>query len=387
MLGLVFLALLSAIIYIYRKKLHIQKIIGPLLWFAMFKTKIGIKGMDSIAKKLNKPLKYIGYFAIFIGFVGMLLIAEELIRNIITLITKPGAVPGVGLVLPFEVKGAFFVPFFYWIISIFILAIVHEFSHGIMARRYGVRIKSSGFAVLGVLVPILPAAFVEPDEKELQSKPLNQQLSVFAAGPFANIVTAFIMFGILGLIATPIVNGLLNFNGVEITGFIEGDFPAKRAGMQEKEIIKEIDGVEISYLSNFTNALKNKKPGGRMLVTTDKSSYELELTKNPDNESMPYLGVYVQQSKEVKPGVIANYGKFLPGIALWFLGLFYWLYLLNLGIGLFNLVPIGPIDGGRMLKVTLQKFFKEKKADDIWKGVSVFFLSLVLITLLISFIR
>ncbi len=386
-LGLIFLVILSLIIYFYRKKIHFQKIIGPLLWFAMFKTKLGIKQMDSIAKRLYKPLRYIGYFAVFIGFLGMLVIAEELVRNIINIVIKPEAVPGVGLVLPFEVKGAFFVPFFYWIVSIFILAVVHEFSHGVMARRYGMQIKSSGFAVLGIVLPVLPAAFVEPDEKELQSRPANEQLSVFAAGPFANIVFAFIIFGLLGLIAAPVVNSLLNFNGVEVTGFIEGDFPAKKAGMQEKEIIKEIDGIEVNYLENFTDALKNKKPGDKIKIITDKNNYSIELGKNPQNESMPYLGVYVQQNREVKPYVAEKYGKILSGIVLWFLGLFYWLYLLNLGIGLFNLVPIGPIDGGRMLKVALHKFFKKKRADNLWKAISAFFLVLVIITIMVSFLR
>jgi len=36
-----------------------------------------------------------------------------------------------------------------------------------------------------------------------------------------------------------------------------------------------------------------------------------------------------------------------------------------MGIGLFNLVPLGPIDGGRMLQVVLQKFSKNKKGNEV----------------------
>ena len=43
-----------------------------------------------------------------------------------------------------------------------IVAIPHEFAHGIFARLNNLRVKSSGFALFG---PIL-AAFVEPDEKD-----------------------------------------------------------------------------------------------------------------------------------------------------------------------------------------------------------------------------
>ena len=70
-------------------------------------------------------------------FLGMILITYALIQNVYNLLTKPEALPGAALVLPFEVKGAFYVPFFYWIISIFIIALVHEFSHGILAKKYG----------------------------------------------------------------------------------------------------------------------------------------------------------------------------------------------------------------------------------------------------------
>jgi membrane-associated protease RseP (regulator of RpoE activity) len=59
---------------------------------------------------------------------------------------------------------------------------------------------------------------------------------------------------------------------------------------------------------------------------------------------------------------------------------------LNIGIGLFNLLPLGPIDGGRMLKASLDKFIKdEKKAEMIWKRVSLFFLAVVIINLLFGF--
>ena len=69
------------------------------------------------------------------------------------------------------------------------------------------------------------------------------------------------------------------------------------------------------------------------------------------------------------------------------MGLFYWLYVLNLGIGLFNLAPMGPLDGGRMLLVTLQQYMDEKKAIRYWKNIGLFFLALVLINIAFSFIR
>jgi len=344
--------------------------------------------MDKFSKKFSKQLKYIGYLAIFIGFFGMLVIAYALIQNFYNLLTKPQAVSGVGLVLPFEVKGAFYVPFFYWIISIFIIAIIHEFSHGIIARKYGMKIKSSGMAFLGILLPIVPAAFVEPDEKELKKRPAREQLSVFAAGPFSNIALALIIVGIIALISTPLSNSMIEPNGIIITGVSDGnDYPAAKAGLKENEIITKMDNIETPYLTNFSNILKTKNPGDTIILETNSSAYNITLAESPTNSSKAYLGVFVQQSTKIKESFTEKYGKFAPNMIVWLMGLFYWLYVLNLGIGLFNLAPMGPLDGGRMLLVTLQQYMEEKKAIRYWKNIGFFFLALVLINILAAFIR
>lgn len=382
-----FILLMVIFLLIKRKNIKIQKIfLFPLLYFAMYRTKIGLRFMENFAKKFSKPLKHIGYFAIFIGFFGMLMITYALIKNAYNLLTKPTAIPGAALVLPFEVKGAFYVPFFYWIISIFIIALVHEFSHGILARKYDMRIKSSGFAFLGILLPIIPAAFVEPDEKELKKRPAKQQLSVFATGPFANISLAFIVVGIAALITPAIATTIIEQDGVLVTGVME-EYPAKEAGIEENELIKSIDNTKITSLVNFSNILKTKKPGDTITLETNKSTYNITLAENPENKSRSYLGVYVQQNTKIKPSFIKRYGKVTPQIVIWLIGLLYWLYVLNLGIGLFNLAPMGPLDGGRMLLVALQQFFKKEKAVKYWKNIGIFFFVLVLINIMFAFVR
>lgn len=386
--AIIFIFLMLIFLIVKRKNIKIQKILFPFLYFAMYKTKLGIEFMEKFAKKFSKPLKSIGYFAIFIGFFGMFLITYALGKNAYNLLTKPDAIPGAALVLPFEIKGAFYVPFFYWIVSIFIIALVHEFSHGILAKKYNMRIKSSGFAFLGIILPIIPAAFVEPDEKELKKKPSKEQLSVFAAGPFANILLAFIIVGITALIASPLANSIIEPDGVLITGLMEGkEFPAKQAGITQNEIIESMDNTKITYLTTFSEILASKKPGDIITLETDKSTYNITLVENPQNKSRAYLGVYVQQNTKIKQSFTEKYGRFTPMIIIWVMGLLYWLYVLNLGIGLFNLAPMGPLDGGRMLLVALQQFFNEKKAIKYWKNIGIFFLALVLINILFAFIR
>ncbi len=384
--ALVFLFLLSVYVYLHRKELQTHGFF-PLLYFCMYKTKFGLNFMDKFAKKFNKALKFLGYFGVIIGFLGMIFLSFTLIQNLYNLFITPEAAPGVGLVLPFKAKGVVFVPFFYWILSIFVLALVHEFAHGIIARVHNMKVKSSGFAFLGILVPIIPAAFVEPDEKVLRKRPHKQQLSVFAAGPFANIILSFVVLGMIFFVLSPIVNSMVEYNGVEITGFIEGDYPAKKAGIEAGEIVKAIDGMKVSTLDEFSGILLDKSPGTRIRLKTDKGDYSIILAKNPEKEDSSYLGVYVQQDSQVKNSFKERYGNFIPAVITWIVGLFYWLWLLNLGIGLFNLVPIGPLDGGRMLQLALHNAFNKKKADKIWHYISMIFLIIVIANIGFAFIK
>ena len=97
--------------------------------------------------------------------------------------------------LPSIFKISFLPPFYftYWILAIAIIAIFHEFAHGIVAKRYGIRIKTTGFGFLG---PFL-AAFVEPDEKQMQKKSKFQQITVLSAGTFTNLILSLLFFLLL----------------------------------------------------------------------------------------------------------------------------------------------------------------------------------------------
>ena len=129
-----------------------------------------------------------------------------------------------------------------------------------------------------------------------------------------------------------------------------------------------------------------------MKVGTDKGNYDIKLASNPQNSSLPYLGVYVRQDIFVNQSFEKRYGSFVTNAVLWFNGrpyvpgLFYWLIVLNLGIGLFNLIPIGPIDGGRMLNAVLFKYFKKERAAKIARLISSFFLMLILINIAMGFL-
>ena len=79
------------------------------------------------------------------------------------------------------------------------------------------------------------------------------------------------------------------------------------------------------------------------------------LTKNPKNESKGYLGVFIMPSKiDYKEG-------FFVRPFFWIRSAIYWIFFANLFVGLFNLLPLGIVDGGRMFYLTVLHFTKNEK--------------------------
>ena len=382
--AIVFILFILVFLYIERKKIDLQRIFFPILYFAMYKTKAGLKTMDRGAKAFPKILKTISFLGVIIGFLGMILIGFELLKNTVNLLISPGVAPGIQPVLPFEAKGVFFVPFIYWILAIFVIAVVHEFSHGLIARVYNIKIKSSGLAFLGVVLPIIPAAFVEPEEKQLLKKSLRAQLSVFAAGPFANIITAGIVFLLIIQVAAPVADYAFDKKGVEIVSVID-DGPFAKAGIAPGEIVTKFEKSAITSVPDFTETIKNYKANDSVVVKTNKTSYVVKLGAHPKNASIAYLGISTKQYVKPNQNFVAKYGSFVPAAIEWISGFLYWLFVLNLGIGLFNLLPLGPIDGGRMVKAVFMKLNK-KKGYLAWKYLSLFFFILVLFNVIAGFL-
>ncbi|MEN9626006.1 MAG: hypothetical protein RL557_334, partial [archaeon] len=119
--------------------------------------------------------------------------------------------------LPEAFKIDFLPPFYftYWIIAIAVIALFHEFAHGIVARRYNVKIITTGFGFLG---PFL-AAFVEPNEKQMNKKPKYQQIAILSAGVFTNFMLAIIFFLLLsGFFAAAYVPAGALFNTYTVGG-------------------------------------------------------------------------------------------------------------------------------------------------------------------------
>src|SRR5574342_505615 len=103
LLGISVVAML-AFIWFERRNIQVQGIF-PLLYFAMWRTRRGLKLMDWLASAMPGFWSVFFGLGIVAGFLGMLFISYELVKTTVMLFLAPGAAPGIQPVLPFEAKG------------------------------------------------------------------------------------------------------------------------------------------------------------------------------------------------------------------------------------------------------------------------------------------
>jgi len=413
---LIFLAAFTifVVIFLYSRRKNLER----QGWIYLYKTKIGINFIDKFAKKYEKILRPFQYVVLVSGYILLISICWLLAKTVYLYVTVPAIsetikAPPLAPLIPYfpTLFGleSFFPPlyFTYFIIVLAVVAVSHEFSHGIFARLNGLKIKSTGFAFLG---PIL-GAFVDPDEKQLNKARKFSQMTVLAAGTFANMIMV-IVFGIILVIffnsgftpggvyfsgysisainvsvisgvgnlsadgSVPLdVNGTIYYTSQEVwdntnknnIGYLLAydDSPAFRAKMQGAII--EIDGMRIKNYSELGSVIKSHKPGDEIFIRT---AYSKSVGANPninsynitlgDRNGTAFLGISVSPLQtnglmgwfyqnvfaKIKDPMIYYDSKW--GELGWFVYyLLWWIVVINFFVALFNMLPLGILDGGR----------------------------------------
>ncbi|MEM3074493.1 MAG: site-2 protease family protein [Candidatus Pacearchaeota archaeon] len=430
----------------------------------LYRTKLGIKFINYVGKKYRKTIKISKYLSVATGFILMISILFLFLMTLYTYVKFPQitdivkAPPLLPLIPYFpSIFGlqSFFPPlyFTYWIIAILVVAVVHEFSHGIFAKYHNVKIKSTGFAFLG---PIL-GAFVEPDEIKMAKKKNFEQMSILSAGVFANIITAGIFFLFLwgvfvfafepsGIIiysyASSLVpiNEIKSINGIEFDGnFIFDDnenfvsinsndknylIPPKILREQIKYneqnnlgilrlyfdspalknnlsgAISKIDGNKIKSIEDLNLILSVKKPGDNIIIETIEknkvNTYEIILVENPINKEKAFLGININAVDSKGFRRIVSNTLFFKEPAIYYSEknnflvfiyyLIWWIVVINFFVALFNMLPVGILDGGRFFYLAILSLTKsEKISKAVYKWI-VIILLFILFALLLSWI-
>ncbi|MFC1742174.1 site-2 protease family protein [Nanoarchaeota archaeon] len=370
---ILFYSAIILLIFIFRKKFDMQN-----RFLAMYRTKVGIKLMDRWGDKYSEQIKVLGYVGIGAGYIGLFVIVFFLLKNLVTLLTVPTAVSAVSVVIPgVKIPGSpIQIPLVTGWIALFLVILVHEFSHGVVARAHKLPVKSSGIFFLGPLM----GAFVEPEEKKLVKASDTTQYSVYAAGPFSNVLLALVCLFFLTYAFAPGLGAMEDQVGVEIVGVTDG-FPAKEAGMAGDMIVTQVNGEPVKNYDEFTAQLNYVRPDDAISLVANGQEFSFNAGTNPSNPKVGYLGVMASSKAKTE----------LKNNSLWFLvihKILQWLGellaitgILSFGIGLANLLPLGPVDGGRMIKVSLEKIKGVAKGDFWWKKISIATLFLLVINI------
>ena len=342
--------------------------------------------------------------------------------------------PGVNPMLPWS--------WTVWIIIGMIVAIiVHEFSHGILCKVEGIKVKSMG--ALFALIPI--GAFAEPDETQLfgpkegdetdesfegQTASSIQRSRILAAGVMSNFVIAAIAFILFfGLISTSIAPAA---EGVPI-GDVMDDFPAKEAGIKAGMIITGMDGVQIKNAHDFLVFINKTKPGQIIEVEVNSGEvFELNLTSDPHNmTTIGYLGIYSEPRgtkeyftflKDLPKSaggwliiwglpIIIGFGgfdgslipfykpvgpfAFMGNGIFWIANSLLWIGFINLVIATFNSLPAIPLDGGHVFREILNSLIgkivkdgkkRAKVSEVVINSMALTILLLILFPFIFSFL-
>lgn len=314
----------------------------PLIMWRTEKFKNFIKRMANLSPRFWKWFMNVG---IVISYIAMIYITWTLLSSLSSMLYAPS----VSLVIPgVELPGSsIYVPLGYGLVALATVLIVHEFSHGILAVAEKINVKSVGL----MLFAILPGAFMESDEEEMKEAKKSSKLRIYAAGSMANITLAVIALLIVSAVGSYVIPSTFEENGIEIDRLV-GDSPASKV-LKEGMIIESIDNQKVNDTNSYVNAVNNLKPGQNITIGTNEGDYSIILDKNPNNDSKGYMGIQAAKHYELNDGVASVYGDTLPWIWFGVLELFQWIAMLNLGIGLFNLLPIKPLDGGHMFETLL----------------------------------
>ena len=422
----------------------------------MWRTQFGIRAIGRFTETFGFLMSRMKWLIVVTGGILMAVMIWMLGKTVSIYlfypeITKLIKAPPIAPLIPYFPKlfgmESFFPPFYftYFIVALAIVAISHEFSHGVFMKLFKVKIKSTGLVFLG---PIL-GAFVEEGKGSFEKKGKLEQMTILGAGVFANILMALLFyifyvafffssfaasgyaFDSYAVEVVPLANvtGFEDINGMTKVLTNDGNYylddklamqlesenrvalvayvetPAVLSGM--KGAIIRADDVRILKHDDLRWFLENKNPGDIVkFATEDEDSgeineYNIMLTEHPEDETRAYLGV--GHSEAASRGLIQKFLKKLmsfkesstyysptwDGNFVYFIyHLLWWVMVINLLVALFNMMPLGMLDGGRFFYLAVLGIFgSDKWAKRAYGFATYVILAMFVLMMLFWFIR
>ena len=314
--------------------------------------------LTRILGRTQKLTRLFSNTSVIAGFIMMGFAFWYLISNLSNFFVKPESFSEMTVLIPgVTIQSGPNIAYF--LLAVPIVLVIHEGAHGIVATLEKIKIKTGGFAVFIALF----AGFVEPDEEEFANARKISRLRVIGAGATSNVLFSFIIAGLLifnpsfALIMPDPIRSTFYHEplGVPIVSVTEGSGAAK-AGLLKEDIVTAINGVPIVNPQDFP---KNLKPGETASVSILRGGQTLQipvvLTPSKDNATKGMLGILRASFPAYQP-VVPYYIHWSPEVFLFLL----WLWMLSFFIGIFNMLPLPILDGGKFIHSIIEKKISDK---------------------------
>ncbi len=290
---------------------------------------------------------------------------------------------------------------------------VREFMIGFGPKLFKVQGKETEYSIraipLGGAVVMTGEEEFDDSPRSFSNKAIWRRLLVLGAGPFMNFVLAIILFFI-----TFTVNGMPTN---EITK-LEPNMPAIEAGIEEGDVVKFIDDKAITGWKEIISTIGNSD-GSELKFTIDRNGEELIIPIVPafDKQNSRYMVGMSSNVKDAGNSFRVSWNQtwdlayrtmvFIPkmlvepkllnqvsgpvGIAkiigdstedgIW--ALIYLTALISISLGVFNLLPVVPLDGGKafllIIELIIRRPLNEKLETVISYAGLIFVFGLMII--------
>jgi len=360
------------VLYVLANLFHLNKYgldVKPA--YFMYKSKALNSSLDKVAKK--KPALWTVLSNIGLAFsIGLMAFSIYfLTNNLLRFIFPIGPVAPIYPVIPVLTIRLYWLPYFF--IAIAVIFLSHELAHGIVARLENIPVLSTG--ILAFLVFF--GAFVEPDEKEFEKTPLKARLRMLSAGSSINLVAALLVLILLhGLFMPP--TGILIHETIP-------DGPLEKAGLGRWDVIQAINGTPVVNYDNFSKYMNRVKPGERLNLTVFRNNHvdyvQITTFAAENNKSRAIIGsLYGWASYQPNRLGLDQY----TGVNLYWT--LFWTYGIGVSVAIFNMLPLFPFDGERVLYYPLAHFVKKRKKE-LRIAISAFSLTLFALNIFLSIWR
>lgn len=273
----------------------------------------------------------------------------------------------------------------------FVLTIaIHEWGHGILCRVENITVRS-----MGALIAVIPIGFfVEPDEQELDKSRGMPKIRMFGAGITNNIVVGTICF-----VALILLFGMVVPTGNPVIAGVYKNYSAWDAGVPAPSVITAVNGIPVTSRDDVSRILNATRPGDRLTLTLEAEGavrdYALVLSEWPEELGLHhsgFMGISYYDGAAIREGVreslsFPGFIRFLtipfdptaggqalrvlafetpetrfyeePFPGFWGLvHVLFWCAWININVGIFNAIPMVPLDGGYILKEGVERLFE-----------------------------